>query len=195
MMFLSSVLILGAFSPASKQPAASDHAALRRGEVLSRNEVVQGSDFPLTRGYALIDAPPAKVFALIDKCGNYSKVMPRTAESKELSRRGNVIVCKVVIELPFFMGNLTSITRGVHTIGPPFWGRSWKLISGTFKHNTGLWTMRPYRGDPSVTLVEYALHALPTIYLPDALLERAAGKGVPNMLRSLRKVLTGKEKR
>jgi ribosome-associated toxin RatA of RatAB toxin-antitoxin module len=194
-MFLISLLILGVYAPTSKPPTASDHLALQRGEVVSRSEAVPGSDFLLTRGYALIDAPPAKVFGLIDKCGNYTKVMPRTVESKELSRRNNVIVCKVVIELPMFLGRLKSVTRGVHTIGPPFWSRKWKLISGNFRHNTGLWTMRAYRRDPSVTLVEYALYALPNMHLPDVILKRATGKGVPNMLRRLRKILTGKETR
>ena len=109
--------------PASLPPKPSDLKALERGEVIKRIEPVKGAPVPRVRAYILIDAPPQKMFALIDRCGDYKKIMPRMPLSRELSRKGREVVCKVQIKLPMFLGTLNSVTRGVHTVGPPAWGR------------------------------------------------------------------------
>ena len=121
--------------------------------------------------------------------------MPRTTYSKELSRKGNIVVCKIKIELPLFMGTLVTVTRGQHTIGPPKWGRAWSFVSGTFERNAGRWVISAYKGNPKLSLIEYCIHAIPDLPLPNALLRQANGRGIPGLLRGLRKQLTGKETR
>jgi len=121
--------------------------------------------------------------------------MPRMPLSRELSRKGREVVCKVQIKLPMFLGTLNSVTRGVHTVGPPAWGRAWTLVSGDYKRNVGRWRLTPYKGNPNVTLVEYVLHAVPDLSLPNSVLRSANGRAIPGMLRSFRKRLTGKETR
>ena len=49
--------------------------------------------------------------------------MKLVSYSKQLSRRGSVVMCEVVVDLPFPFGSLRSITKGIHTVGPPMWGR------------------------------------------------------------------------
>ena len=195
-MFAFAFLLAGINTPpASVPPRASDHKALMRGDIVKRMEPVAGAAVPRMRAYALIDAPPAQVFALIDRCDNYHRVMPRTSYSKELSRDGNTVVCKIKIELPMFLGTLVSVTRGHHTVGPPKWGRAWSLVSGTFKHNAGRWVISAYKGNPNLSLIEYCIHAVPDLSLPDMVLRKANGRGIPGLLRGLRKRLTGKETR
>ena len=181
--------------PASLPPKPSDLKPLERGEVIKRIEPVKGAPVPRVRAYILIDAPPQKMFALIDRCGDYKKIMPRMPLSRELSRKGREVVCKVQIKLPMFLGTLNSVTRGVHTVGPPAWGRAWTLVSGDYKRNVGRWRLTPYKGNPNVTLVEYVLHAVPDLSLPNSVLRSANGRAIPGMLRSFRKRLTGKETR
>lgn len=181
--------------PDSVPPRPSDHAALVKGDVVRRMEPVAGAAVPRMRAYALIDAPPAKVYALIDRCGDYKNLMPRTIYSRERSRVGDVVVCEVHIKLPFFLGTLKSITRAKHQQGAPVWGRAWRLVSGTFERNAGRWTLTAYQGNPKVTLVEYAIHAVPKLSLPNAVLRKANGRGIPKMMRGLRQRVTGKPER
>ena len=195
-MFLSVVLAAGAHTPpASVPPRPSDAKALERGEVVKRVEPVAGAPVPRMRAYILIDTPAEKVYALINRCGDYSTFMPRTVKSVERSRTGKTVVCELHIKLPFFLGHLKTVTRGTHTVGPPAWGRVWRLVSGTFLRNVGRWRFTPWKGDPKVTLVEYAIHAVPDLKLPDMILRKANGRSVPGMLRILRKKLTGSETR
>ena len=181
--------------PPSVAPRPGDHAALMRGEVVKRLEPIAGAAVPRMRAYMLIDAPPAKVFSVIDHCGDFNKVMPRVVYSKELSRKAGMVVCKIKIDLPLFLGTLVSVTRGQHTYGPSQWSREWSLVSGTFERNTGRWSISAYKGNAKVSLVEYCIHAIPKLYLPNALLRKANGRSIPGMLRHLRKLITGKEKR
>ena len=182
-------------SPGSVPPRASDYAALERGDVIKRVEPVKGAAVPRVRAYIVIDTPPQKMFALIDQCDDYAKIMPRMTYSKELARQSNRVTCQVKIKLPYFLGTLESITKGVHTIGPPSWGRAWTFVSGNYKRNVGRWHLTRYKGNPDKTLVEYVLHGVPDLPIPNVLLRQANGAAIPGMLRTFRKRLTGKVSR
>ena len=182
-------------APSPVPPRASDYAALDRGEVVKRVEPVKGAAVSRVRAYIVIDAPPQKMFALIDQCNDYIKIMPRMTYSKELKRQGNRVTCKVKIKLPYFLGTLESVTQGIHTVGPPSWGRAWTLVSGNYKRNVGRWHLTAYQGNPAKTLVQYVLHGVPDLSIPDVLLRKANGAAIPGMLRQFRKRLTGKTSR
>ena len=194
-MLLTIALLAANQSPAAGAIRASDHGALSRGEVVIRTEKVKGVPLKLVRAVALIDAPPARVFKVIDNCSGYKRFMPRTTLSRERRRRGKIVDCEVHVELPMFFGTLRSVTRGVHTAGPKVWSRAWTLVSGTYDHNVGRWTIQPYRGNPKLSVVEYAIHAVPQVSLPDAILARANGSAVVNLLKTIRKQVTGSETR
>jgi ribosome-associated toxin RatA of RatAB toxin-antitoxin module len=163
--------------------------------VVTRTESVPGFALPRLRAYPLIDAAPPKVFAVINRCGAYTEFMPRTVKSVELRRNGATVTCEVHIQLPFFLGRLKSVTRGVHSIGPPAWGRAWQMLRGNFKRNVGRWRFSAWRGNPAVTLVEYTVHAVPDLFVPNALIGKANLRSIPNMIRALRKRLTGRTER
>src|SRR5262245_49698304 len=73
---------------------------------------------------AVVNAPPARVWALVSKCADYVKNMPSIAASKELSREGDehtkfTTVCEVVADVPFPFSDLTSVSRATLTVDAP----------------------------------------------------------------------------
>lgn len=165
-----------------------DTARLDGGEILVVARPVPGSSLPEVTARAVIDAPPEKLWAILQDCGNYQKTMSRVASSKELSRQGNKVVCQVEIGLPFPLSNLTGVTEATHTIGPPKWVRAWKLISGDYDANTGSWTLTTWKDNPQRTLAVYKVHAVPKSSVPDAILRKAQKSALPAMMEHLRKI-------
>lgn len=162
-------------------------ADLDAGEILVTSEAVAGRDMPRARVEAVIEAPPEKVWEIIQSCGNYSKTMPRIAASKELSRDGGVTVCEVTVDMPFPLSNLTSRTEAVMTVQPGVrWERRWKLLSGDYHVNEGAWVLTPWRGDSKRTHARYELLADPKIHVPQAIINSAQTKSLPKTIERLR---------
>ena len=159
---------------------------LDKGEVLiSRHKSKLGYD--KVKALAIIKAPPAKVWPTFDKCGNYKNSMLRVASSKELSRKGGVVRCEIVIAMPFPIKNLRTVTDAVHTAKPgKFYKRKWNLVEGDFKVNRGSWTLRPYK-DGTQTLLTYLVVAEPNIPVPQFIRRAAQNKTLPELIEHIRK--------
>jgi hypothetical protein len=182
--WLAAALVLVA---APALAADDEDTRLAQGEVVVSNRAVKGSDTPETTGKAVIDAPPAKVWAIVSRCGDYVRTMPRIKASKELSRQGGKIVCQVTIEMPVPYSNLTAITDVTHTESDPKFTRVWKLQSGDYKVNAGSWVLAPYKGDAKRTLAVYKVHAEPKVWIPAWIRKKAQQKSLPEMMDRLRK--------
>ena len=167
----------------------SESARLERGEIIVRQTPVKGSDMPAATVKAIIEAPPEKIWAVIDKCARYKKVMPRTAESKELSRKGPVVHCRITVELPFPFSNLTSTTKAVHTTRKGYWQRAWTLVEGDYKINSGSWTLTSHGDTGKRTMVVYRMHAEPNVSLPVWLQKRAARSTLPGLIKAVDKAV------
>jgi len=165
---------------------------LDRGEIFCYPREVKGSDAPEMIVKAVVNAPPAKVWKLVDACGNYRTTIPRIASSKEISRKGKRVVCRVTIDMPFPYSDKTSITEGIHTVADGRWTRRWRLISGDYKVNSGSWVLTRFRGNRNRTMIVYRVHAVPDAWVPGWIRKAAQKKSLPNMIRRLRK-LTGAE--
>ena len=161
---------------------------LENGEVEIATRTVPGSTLPEVTAHGLIEAPPERVWAILQDCGNYQKTMLRVARSKELSRQGQKVVCEVEIALPFPLANLVGVTESTHVIGPPNWTRTWHLLRGDYEVNEGAWTLSRYRDDPKRTLAVYRVHAIPKSSVPDAILRRGQRTAIPDMFRHLREL-------
>lgn len=160
---------------------------LDAGEIIITTEAVENSTIPKAKMQGVIDAPPEKIWAIIEQCGNYSKTMPRVAASKELSRDGGSVVCEVTVQTPFPLPNLTSQTDVVMTVEPGVrWSRKWKLIKGDYNYNDGSWLLVPFKGDPKRTLATYEVHADPKIAVPQGIINSAQSRSLPKMLEGLR---------
>lgn len=167
--------------------AADDEAArLARGEAIVSVEREAGSGVPLLRLAGVIDAPPAKVWPLIDQCARYKDRLPRIAESQELSRAGDVVRCRVVVDAPWPVADIAAVTRAVHTIKPGLFMREWKLETGDYVVNEGRWVLTPFDAAGTRTLARYEVRAQPKGSMPEVLRELAQKKSLPQLLQALR---------
>ena len=176
-------LLLAVSAPASGD---DEESRLDKGEVVVTNRTVKGYDTPETTGKAVINAPPAKVWNIISRCGDYVKTMPRTKASKEVSRQGNKVVCEVTIIMPAPYSNLTSKSEATHTESPPKFVRARKMIEGDYKYNTGSWVLTPFKGDPKRTLAVYTVLAEPKAWIPAWIRKAAQKKTLPDIMERLR---------
>jgi ribosome-associated toxin RatA of RatAB toxin-antitoxin module len=165
---------------------------LGRGEVLVAEEVVAGAPTPrlVTRG--VIEAPPERVWALLDRCDGYVRFMPRVAESRELSRTTDAegrdeVISQVTIDMPFPLRNLTAKTRAVHTVAPgERYERAWELVEGDYLRNSGSWVLVPFPGAPQRTLATYRLLVVPKTRLPKKIQSLAQSRTLPQVIEALR---------
>jgi hypothetical protein len=166
---------------------------LAAGEVIVSTEAVAGSEVPRVSLQAVIDAPPEKVWAIIDDCGNYAKTMPHIAASKQLARDAGWVQCRITASMPFPLSDLTSETLGIIEVEPGVrYARNWKLLSGDYHSNTGGWVLTPYNGDPKRTYARYSLHADPKMHVPQVFITRAQKSSLPAMIENLRKQVVNK---
>jgi ribosome-associated toxin RatA of RatAB toxin-antitoxin module len=186
---LGAALLVGALFGLSGAEAAgpTEQERLSRGEIIVRTRPVPGSDLPEVTARGVIEAPPERVWALIDACGRYSRFMPRVKSSEEISRQGSTVVCRLEVELPFPFSNLVSVTRARHEAGPPLWSRRWDLVEGDYHHNRGAWELAAFAGNPQRTLALYRVWAVPKTVLPDAIVRSAQGKKIEGLFEALRR--------
>lgn len=170
-----------AFGPA-------DQKKLDAGEVLIKPVPPSGGSGIAVKAAALIDAPPERVFSVVDDCGHFHEFMPRTEKSEERSRTADRSICFVEISMPFPFSNLWSETEVVRAKRPDGgWSRQWRLVRGSYKKNSGSWTLLPH--GEGRTLAIYRLDTEPDIALPDALIRSAQAGSLPDVFTAVRKRL------
>lgn len=171
----------------------SDEQRIAEGEILLTTHEQPGSDIPVVQIRATIDAAPERVWALIDKCDGYKKVMPRMSESEELERNGNKVKCRTKISVPWPMSDLEAVTWAEHIITPgKKWVRKWTLESGSFDKNDGSWVITPYGDDGKQTLVVYEAATKPKSSVPGFIRNIAQQSSLPDIIHNLRKALVKK---
>jgi ribosome-associated toxin RatA of RatAB toxin-antitoxin module len=170
--------------------ASAQDAKLAKGEVVIKTTEVKGQDIPKVVAKAVIKAPMEKVWALIEKCENYEKTMLNIKSAKELSRKGNKVRCETVVDLPWPLSDLKSVTDANHTLNPgQSYVRAWTLVKGDFDYNNGSWKLTPFKGDASKTLLVYTVHVKPHTSVPDSIKASAQRKSLPDLFEHLRKQL------
>lgn len=167
--------------------AESAKERLAGGEIIVKSSAVSGSSTPKVRAMAVVDAAPEKIWAIIDKCDDYEKTMVRVAEAEELSRSGAKVKCKVTVDMPFPLSDLTAVTEATHTVKPgELWERKWKLVEGDYKVNNGSWRLAPFDDAKTRTLVVYEVLADPKITIPEGIKKAAQKKSIPELIEHLR---------
>lgn len=161
------VIALGGEARAKGEPELLD---LANGEILIASEDTPGSDGATFVARAVVDAPPAVVWSVVSRCGDYQRVMPRIAASAELARAGDIVTCRVTADLPFPLPDLTSTTRAVHRedAAAMRYQREWKLVEGDFEVNEGAWILEPAFGGQK-TYAVYRLRVKPKLPVPTSL--------------------------
>ena len=181
-------LLAGVFLTLPAHSSAKTKARLDAGEIIINSKKVPGSEQPMATVMAVVNAPPKRVWGIIANCSDYAKTMVRVVKAQELWVKGKVHRCKVTVDLPFPLSDLTAITDAVHTVVPgKKWERKWNLVEGDYKRNTGSWTLAPFDKASSRTLVIYKMHVEPNVPIPDGIRRAAQRKSLPNLIENLRK--------
>ncbi|MFZ4577673.1 MAG: SRPBCC family protein [Myxococcota bacterium] len=185
--FVWACLLLLSAAPAGA--VETDQARLDRGEVIVRMRAVEGSTLPMMVGRGVIDVPPVRLWKVVEACGSYVGKLPRVIRSRELSRVGAVAVCETTSQLPFPIGELTSITRAVHETSPGRWVRRWTLVGGDYEDNSGAWILQPFDAAGTRTLLTYEAHVEPKMSVPNAIIHAAQKRGMPTLFDHLRALM------
>ena len=184
----SILFFLIAMLPVEASAAPDKKARLSAGEIIVSAQKVPGSDQPRATVMGVVDAPPAAIWKIVSECQNYKRTMLRVSDAVLVHKKGKVHRCKVTVDLPFPLSSLTATTDAVHTVVPgKKWDRSWTLVSGDYKKNSGSWTLAPFDATGSRTLVVYKVHAIPNLAIPDGIRRAAQRKTLPNLIENLRK--------
>ena len=160
---------------------------LEKGDVIVQEK--KRKEFPIAgvQAEGVIDAPMEAIWPLIDQCSRYTKTMQRVEASREISRKGNTVVCQITVDLPFPLANLTATTRAIHTVQPgTLYKRAWKLVEGDYDYNEGSWTLTPFEGSKERTLVRYETQVAPKGLIPDSIRKMAQRKAIPDLFDHIR---------
>ncbi len=161
-----------------------------------------GSRLPELKAIGLIDAPPAEVWKTISDYANYKKNMPYTEESKVLSTEqdGKVTLFYSVINAPFVSRRDYIIRLVDESDGSGTYKVSWTPVKegpppkdGVVRVliNDGYWLLEP-RDNGTKTFATYYLHTDPGGSIPRWIANKANDTAVPNVFRSVRKVVSKK---
>lgn len=184
------VALVAAGVPLTVALAAGPDDKLAAGEILVSTRDV-GADLPEATVQAVIDAPPAAVWKVVDDCGNYKKVMPRIVDSKMHSRTGNVAICEVKFDMPAPFSDLVSVTEATSTAGPPQWKRTWKFVRGDYKRNEGSWTLSAFDAEGKRTRAVYRVLAIPNTSVPNFMIRKAQEGALPDVMKRVRQAVAG----
>ena len=95
--------------------------------------------------------------------------------------------CRVTVDMPLGMDDLTAVTDAIHTVKKnKMYRRKWTLVKGDYSKNSGEWLLTPFAKDPNRTLVVYQVHAVPTSSIPVSVLKLAQRKAIPNLFEKLK---------
>jgi hypothetical protein len=137
--------------------------------------------------FGVIDAPSTEVWPVLRDCAHFSKFMPRTKTSAMKEEEG-VPLCHVELSLPFPLMNLWSDTKSVQREEPAgHYHRAWTLVRGTYRRNSGSWSIVPWGPEGKKSLVVYAIDSDPIILVPDGILRSAQTGSLPEVFSAIRK--------
>ncbi|MEZ4437397.1 MAG: hypothetical protein R3F65_33810, partial [bacterium] len=117
----------------------------------------------------------------------YHRFMPRTEKSEVRGSGPDMQQCFVEIDMPFPFDNLWSVVEARHSEGADgSFVRRWTLIKGTYRRNSGSWSLYPY-DEGQKTLLVYQLDADPDVSLPDWVISSAQSGTLPDLFEAVRK--------
>lgn len=139
------------------------------------------------RALGVIDAPTTEVWPVVRDCQHFSAFMPRTKASTVKDEDG-VRVCHVELKMPWPLTDLWSDSKSVQREEPGgLFSRSWSLLRGTYRRNSGSWTLVPWGAEGKKTLVVHVIDSDPAMIIPDAILRSAQVGSLPEVFTSIRK--------
>ncbi|MEE2902298.1 MAG: SRPBCC family protein [Myxococcota bacterium] len=161
---------------------------IEQGDILVDRGTPKDGEGVTARMVALIDAPVSKVAPAVHECEHFSKFVPRTIKSEKRSQSGNHRLCYVEIDAPFPLSNLWALTDAYsRSFDDGRFLRKWYLREGTFKKNTGYWSLLPHGDKSNKTIAIYWVETKPDISVPDFIIRSAQASSLPKLIKAIRK--------
>lgn len=130
---------------------------------------------------AYLDVPPQKVWKAITSYSNYRHFMPRVSSSKIETRKGNVAIATMKLDVPFPFNGTWYTNR--YTENPKAMTVQWKMLKGSLKSNSGGWTLKP---QGKGTLATYRVTTDPGVALiPSWVVNQVTKRTVPNIFKGV----------
>lgn len=168
--------------------AGETDSALSNGDILVSRSDVEGASYPSVRVEGVVDAPPEAVWKVICNCARSQHVNSSIKKSYVVARSTTDLVCSELIDLPWPLRNLESVTRWTFQVSEQRWKKRWSLVRGDFDYANGSWTLTPF-GDGTRTRAVYENHFSPQIFVPDWLARAFLTVGLPGLIKDLRAAL------
>jgi ribosome-associated toxin RatA of RatAB toxin-antitoxin module len=160
---------------------------LRNGDIAVREQTSASAHGIALRVCGEVGAPPATVWSILRDCDRFDEFMPGVAESRLTKREDNVVLCDEVIDLPFPLIDLESLTRVVEASFPDGgFERRWSLVRGSYQRLEGAWTILPATGTAERSVVIYDVDMEPDTLIPDFLIRYAQSIAAPKVFNSVR---------
>lgn len=165
---------------------ASFAQRLDGGEVVIKVREIPGSPMPHVKAVGVIDAAPELVWSLIEDCNHWKTNLTRIEKAETVWRRGEDVRCRVTVDMPFPVDDLTAVTDAKHRVGKGTFQRKWWLVEGDYRVNAGSWTITSFQGRADRALVVYEVHAEPRMSVPDFIVKAAQNQSIPRLFEKLR---------
>lgn len=179
-----------AVGPEGKALDDSQKKKLAKGDILV--ELIDTPDNPVKKGVAVavVDAPPAKVFATCGDYEHFPDFMPYVVKTAVDEREGNKTTVSYWLEFPLNIGNRNyqlALVDGKRAVdGIEIYASDWTYTGkGNIKDTTGSWEIAPY-GDGSKSLVRYTVFTDPGGSFPNWVKNAAASTAIPKVLKAVR---------
>ena len=146
---------------------------------------------------ALVDAPPAAVFAVVSDFAGQLQWAPDLTEARVISGNGQHLIGEGTTDLAWPFSDRTwqiaIFNRPETHDDKPCYVSSWDYIpgSGDMIENDGYWLICPWTPDPSRSLVRYVFLADAGVPVPDFIERSVTAQMSPRFIRNLRSRVLG----
>ena len=165
-----------------------DVAELMQGEVirdLERGEVFRGEVV------GMIQAPVSELSAILLDYENLEEWSPAAYGVEILEQTGNEMLISGNTSLPWPIADrnwhLEVQHQNTQFDGQECFVNQWSYVhgSGNLDENYGYWLLCPYAADASYTVLRYVNHADPGIAIPNAVINWATRRALPDLIENL----------
>jgi hypothetical protein len=193
--------------------AATDNERLARGEILVTSLPAAHKGIVGGQSRGVIPAPVDRVWAVLNRSGEFSDYMPNTPVSwlidpsaraavgarpkwqrpgleaalagyRRADWPGDTVLLYSVLDVPFPVSDRWYLLEMTRdTVAHSI---RWKQVTGNVESNDGLWQLTPWP-DAGHTLVSYTTSVEPGIAVPGFILDIGIRQSLPGIINSLRK--------
>jgi hypothetical protein len=169
--------------------APASQAAGEAPRVTIQETRVAAHALPRLEATLTIAANVELAWALVSDCLRAREIMD-LEKVEVLARRGKVVRCSTLVDVPFPFGKLRGVTDATDESRPGLYRQSWKLVSGDYLYDEGYWELSSPR--PGYTRVRYVTLTEPKLPVPSGMLACGQRDYVEKMLLRLNERLTAR---